>query len=265
VRQRTVREAVDGFDHKLSTGAQRGGTDAPRSAWRRTILIVLGGTVALAAGARFGIRDALQPRAYAQSAPDNNGGAKSEHPGEATTFRTVATTAPPATARARNESSMDQAAKTQGDSPFGAFENSGSRGPVAIRSDSLALDYKNNSVMFRGKVHAAQADGQLTSNTLNVKYGKDFHEIQEMIADGDVHISQGVRWCSADHGVMNQMHHTVVLTGSPICHDANDQISGTRITVHTDSGRSEIEGGVKAVIFPHPSKTRDNGASDNQH
>ena len=159
------------------------------------------------------------------------------------------------------EASGRQAAKSQSDSPFGAFENSKNRGPVNIQSDTLALDYKNNSVLFTGKVHAVQADGQLTSNTLNVKYGKDFHEVQEMVADGDVHISQGLRWCTSDHGVMNQALHTVVLTGSPICHDAKDQISGTKITVHTDSGKSEVDGGVKALIFPQDSKNRDNEAS----
>jgi lipopolysaccharide transport protein LptA len=145
-------------------------------------------------------------------------------------------------------------------SPFGAFATSTSRGPVNIQSDSLSLDYKNNSVMFRGHVRASQADGELTCNTLEVKYGKDFHEVQQMICNDDVRISQGVRWCTGDRGVLNQTVHTVVLTGNPVCHDTNDQIAGNRITMHLDSGRSEVEA-AKAVIFPRPSKTRDNEAS----
>jgi len=78
-----------------------------------------------------------------------------------------------------------------------------------------------------------------------------------------VHISQGVRWCTSDHAVMDQRQHTVVLTGSPICHDAGDQIAGTRITVHLDTGKSDVET-AKAVIFPRPSKTRDNEALADQ-
>jgi lipopolysaccharide export system protein LptA len=158
----------------------------------------------------------------------------------------------------RQNRSKDNASAESDNSPFGSFENSRNRGPVNIQSQSLTMNYKDNSVLFSGNVHAAQADGQLTSNTLNVKYGKDFHEIQEMVADGNVRISQGVRWCTSDHGVMNQAQHTVVLTGDPVCHDENDQISGTKITVHLDTGKSEVEGGVKAVIFPRDSKTRDN-------
>jgi lipopolysaccharide transport protein LptA len=157
-----------------------------------------------------------------------------------------------------------KSADKQADSPFGALENGKNRGPVNIESDSMALDYKGNSVLFSGKVHAVQADGMLTSDTLHVKYGKNFHEVQEMVADGDVHISQGLRWCTADRGVMNQALHTVILTGSPICHDQNDQISGTKITVHTDTGRSDVDGRVKAIIFPHDSKNSDNEASSAQ-
>jgi lipopolysaccharide export system protein LptA len=140
--------------------------------------------------------------------------------------------------------------------PFGSL-GSNNRGPINIQSDSLALDYKKNIVQFIGHVHATQADGVLTSNTLNVKYGKDFHEVEHMDADGSVHISQGVRWCTSDHAVMDQQQHTVILTGTPICHDASDQIAGTRITVHLDTGKSDVEG-AKAVIFPQTSKTRDN-------
>ena len=84
-----------------------------------------------------------------------------------------------------------------------------------------------------------------------------------MAADGNVRISQGVRWCTSDHAVLDQQQHTVILTGTPICHDASDQITGTRITVHLDSGKSDVEG-AKAVIFPQPSKTRDNEALADQ-
>lgn len=173
----------------------------------------------------------------------------------------LASTATGSARKQADSKSGGDAGKGTPNSPFGAFENSKNRGPINIQSDSLALDYKNNAVLFSGKVHAVQADGQLTSNTLSVKYGKEFHVMEQMIADGDVRVSQGLQWCTADHMVMNQVVHTATLTGSPVCHDANDQISGPKITVHTDTGKSEVEGGVKALIFPHDSKTRDNEAT----
>jgi lipopolysaccharide transport protein LptA len=162
----------------------------------------------------------------------------------------------PAAGQADTSTSSD--AKNQSDTPFGSLGSS-NRGPISIQSDSLALNYKQNAVLFTGHVHAAQADGLLTSNTLWVKYGKDFRDVQDMAADGNVHISQGVRWCTSDHAVMHQQQHTVTLTGSPICHDARDQIAGNKITVHLDTGKSDVEA-AKAVIFPQRSKTRDNEA-----
>lgn len=188
---------------------------------------------------------------YAQTAPPRH----ASSPAAAKSSSTAASAS-----HSRAKSKADSADQTD-NSPFGSFETSRNRGPVHIQSQSLTMKYKENTVLFTGDVHATQADGQLTSNTLNVKYGKDFHEIQEMIADGNVRISQGLRWCTSDHGVMNQAQHTVVLTGDPVCHDENDQISGTKITVHLDTGKSEVEGGVKAVIFPRDSKTRDNKAA----
>jgi lipopolysaccharide export system protein LptA len=158
----------------------------------------------------------------------------------------------------RKDKSAADSQRPGSETPFGALAGS-KRGPISIQSDSLALDYKHNGVLFDGHVHATQADAALTSKSLRVKYGKDFHEVQDMAADGNVHISQGVRWCTSDHAVMDQRQHTVILTGSPACHDGGDQITGTRITVHLDTGKSDVEA-AKAVIFPQQSKTRDNEA-----
>ncbi len=144
-------------------------------------------------------------------------------------------------------------------SPFAALTSPGS-GPINIKSDSLSVDYKNNSAMWRGHVHAVRADGEMTSDTLQVTYGKDFHELQQLVASGDVRISRGTQWSHSDHAVLNEAKQTVVLTGNPVVHDGNDQITGSKITVYLKTGESVVEG-AKAVIFPRPAKTRDNGAT----
>ncbi len=110
---------------------------------------------------------------------------------------------------------------------------------------------------FRGHVHAIQADATLTSDTLTVTYGKDFHQVQEMVANNNVRMSQGTRWATGDKAVLDQAKHTVTLTGSPVVHDGEDQVAGSKITVHLDTGKSEVEG-ARAVFFPKEQKTRDN-------
>jgi lipopolysaccharide export system protein LptA len=142
-------------------------------------------------------------------------------------------------------------------SPFSSLQFSGNKGPIDIKSDALDLDYKGNVVTFRGHVHAAQADALLTSDTLTVIYGKDFHEVKEMVANNNVRMSQGTRWATGDHAVLDQAKHTVTLTGSPVVHDGEDQVTGSKITVHLDTGKSEVEG-ARAVFFPKEQKTRDN-------
>ena len=55
--------------------------------------------------------------------------------------------------------------------------------------------------------------------------------MKDMVADGNVRLSQGTRWATGKHGVMDQTKRTVTLTGSPVAHDGNDQITGCKITV----------------------------------
>jgi lipopolysaccharide export system protein LptA len=149
--------------------------------------------------------------------------------------------------------------KEAGPSPFSAFTMGSGRGPINISSDSLSLDYKGKTVLFSGHVNAVQANGgqQLTCNRLKVVYGKDFNDLKEMIADGNVRMSQGTRWVTGDHAVMNQARQTVILTGSPVVHDGTDQITGSKITVHLDTGKSVVEN-ARAVIFPKQTQTTDN-------
>ncbi len=132
-----------------------------------------------------------------------------------------------------------------------------SREPINIRSDTLSLDYRAKSALFSGHVHAVQAGGELTSHTLTVLYGNDFHDIRQMVADGNVRMSQGTRWATGDHAILDEGAHTVVLTGSPVAHDGSDQITGSRIIVHLDTGKSVVKE-ARAVIFPRKAETPDN-------
>jgi len=127
----------------------------------------------------------------------------------------------------------------------------------------LSLDYQGKSVTFKGKVRATQAGSQLTSEVLRVNYGKDFNDVREMIATGNVRISQGTRWATGDHAVLDQTKHTVVLTGSPVVHDGEDQIAGTKITVHLDTNQSDVEN-ARAIIFPHESKAPADGEAEDR-
>jgi lipopolysaccharide transport protein LptA len=138
--------------------------------------------------------------------------------------------------------------------PQGAFAGmqfGNGKSPINIKSNSMSLDYTNHSILWSGEVRATQADAQLTSDQLRVNYlDKDFKQMKNMVADGNVRLSQGTRWATGKHGVMDQTKRTVTLTGSPVAHDGNDQISGCKITVYLDTSRSVVDC-AHAVLFPH--------------
>ncbi len=140
-----------------------------------------------------------------------------------------------------------------------------SKAPIYIKSKSMSLDYQNHSVLWVGDVHATQADSQLTSDQLRVNYfDKDFKQMKDMVADGNVRLSQGTRWATGQHGVMDQTKRTVILTGSPVAHDGNDQITGCKITVFLNTSQSVVDC-AHAVLFPHsdasPGATQEPGAT----
>lgn len=146
-------------------------------------------------------------------------------------------------------------------SPAELFNFSQGSGPLKIKSDNMTFDQKDKSVVFTGHVHADRGDGELTSNALHVLFVNErLHDVSEMIAEGNVRISQGARYATSDRAVLDQAKHLVVLTGNPVVHDGTDEIAGSRITVDLNSGRSVVEG-ARAVIFPRRSENADNGAS----
>jgi lipopolysaccharide transport protein LptA len=171
-----------------------------------------------------------------------------------------AKTAEPSTkAAAKAGKGAKVASNAPNDNPLG-LQFGNSKGPIDIKSESMSLDYQNHSVLWSGHVHANQANAQLTSDNLRVNYfDKDFKELKDMVADGNVRISQGTRWATGQHGVMDQTKRTMVLTGSPVVHDCANQITGKRITVFLDTSKSVVEG-AHAVIFPHQGQGADDAA-----
>jgi lipopolysaccharide transport protein LptA len=131
------------------------------------------------------------------------------------------------------------------------------KGPTNIKSDSATLDYQNKAIVFSGHVHAVQAGGDLTSDALKVQYGQDFNDIKMTYADGNVRMSQGTRWITSDHAVLDQGKHLLKFLGNPVVHDGEDQITGSMITVDLVSGKSTVEN-PRVVIFPRESKNPDN-------
>ena len=159
------------------------------------------------------------------------------------------------------EGSTKVASNPPADGAFAGLQFGNSKSPIDIKSESMSLDYEHHAIVWTGHVHANQANAQLSADKLHVNYlDKDFKQMKDIVAEGNVRMSQGTRWATGDHGVMDQTKHTMVLTGSPVVHDGNDQITGSKITGYLDTGRSVVEG-AHAVIFPHQDDEAENSAT----
>lgn len=159
--------------------------------------------------------------------------------------------APPANGKSRRESNRKLRPNGSSTSDFPKFSLSTKNGPIDIKSDKLSLNYKTKTVLFSGHVRVVQSGSEMTSDTLRVNYLKDFDEVKDAVADGNVRLSQGGRWATSDHAVADEQRHTVVLTGNPVVHDGPDQIAGKKIIVYLKTGQSVVEGGAHAVLYPH--------------
>jgi lipopolysaccharide export system protein LptA len=160
--------------------------------------------------------------------------------------------------KAAQADSPDSAAQNN---PFNMMKFSADNGPIQIKSDSLNLDYKNNTVEFTGSVHAVQSGTTLTSKTLKVIYGGKFNDIQQVIALGDVKMAQGGRWATGQRAILDEVKHTVEMTGAPVIHDGPDSVAGRKIIIYLDTERSFVEG-ASAVIFPRSNGKNGREAND---
>jgi len=142
-------------------------------------------------------------------------------------------------------------------SPFSGMNFGTQKGPIDINSDTGTLDYQKKFFLYTGHVHAVQAGGDLTSDTLKVQYGQDFNDIKMIYADGNVRMSQATRWITSDHAILDQAKHILKFLGNPVVHDGEDQITGSVIAVDLVTGKSTVQN-PRMVIFPRESKNPDN-------
>lgn len=158
-----------------------------------------------------------------------------------------------------------KAEKSDTESGANPLSFSTEHGPIDIRSDALDLDYKAHTVFYRGQVHATQGTSSLTSDTLQVLYNGDFKDLKQAIATGNVHVSQGGRWATSDRAELDQVNHTVIMTGNPVMHDGPDQVAGTRILIYLDTNKSVVEK-AHAILYPNKSQGgEDHKPNDHEH
>lgn len=133
------------------------------------------------------------------------------------------------------------------------FAAEGSKQPINITSESMEAETKANKVTFRGNVVARQKDMTITSNELVATYSEGGKELRDVVATGNVRITQQEKIAVADQAIFLNNERKVILTGNPKVWQGKDIVSGDKIIYYLDEDRTTVEGGqkrVQAVIHP---------------
>lgn len=133
--------------------------------------------------------------------------------------------------------------------------------PITITSSRMEVDRKKSVLVYTGGVVAVQGDMTLRSNTLSATYSEDMKKLNDVVAEGNVRITQGNRVATGTKSVFNGDAQTITLTGNPaVIKQGNSEVSGTRIVFYIEEDRAIAEGGterVKATIFPEELKKKE--------
>lgn len=133
----------------------------------------------------------------------------------------------------------------------GAAEKDGN--PINITSDAMEAETRINKVTFKGNVVARQNDLTITSSQLIAVYGDNGKELKEVLASGNVRITQQDKIAVADKALFLSLERKIILTGNPKVWEGKDIVAGSRIIYFLDGNRTIVEGGqerVRAVIHP---------------
>ena len=92
---------------------------------------------------------------------------------------------------------------------------------------------------------ARQKDMTITSNELTATYTDDGKELREVVATGNVRITQQDKIAVADSALFLNTERKIVLTGSPKVWQGKDIVSGEKIIYFLDEDRTTVEGGTQ--------------------
>ena len=138
--------------------------------------------------------------------------------------------------------------------------------PIRIEADRMEASQKEESVVFSGKVEATQQGLVIQADEMTVFYERppeagatvavNRQQVSRLTARGNVRINREGWIASGDALEYFSEKRQVILTGHTTVFQKDNKVTGERIILYLDEGRSVVEregtGGerVKGVFFP---------------
>ncbi len=125
--------------------------------------------------------------------------------------------------------------------------------PIVITADSMELQRKTNTIIYKGNVLVVRDDVKITSDVLSARYDARDGGLRGVVAEGTVRVRDGRREMTGDKAVFDGPEETIIVSGNTTVRDGNNSISGDRVTIFVKEDRIVVEnsgGRVRAVVFP---------------
>ena len=132
------------------------------------------------------------------------------------------------------------------------------RGPIDIRADTVTFDENQRRATYRGDVDARQGDARILSDRLDIVFEAgeadgEMGEVRQISATGDVFYITPRERARGDRAVYTLEDDRIVMTGDVVVTQGDNVITGRKLTIEVETGRSTIdgqEGRVRTVITP---------------
>ena len=129
---------------------------------------------------------------------------------------------------------------------------------ISISADSLVVDWKRHTAVYRGQVVARDPAHEVTilANQIEFRLDPQMDAVEHARATGRVRLAYG-----SEHGVADEVDYfpaeaRLILIGRPEVWQNNDAVSGCRITLLLREDQSRVGSctgdRVQAVFYPQP-------------
>jgi len=150
--------------------------------------------------------------------------------------------------------------------------------PIQIEADRMETSQEDGTVLFTGNVQATQENLTINADEMTVLYTKAgsrpsaspdvraenlTQKIDKILAKGNVKIVQGDWVAAGDNMDFNADKKIVILSGNAKAWQDQNMVSGEKIILYLDEGKSVVEGSaheggrVKAFIYPSSQEKKD--------
>jgi lipopolysaccharide export system protein LptA len=132
---------------------------------------------------------------------------------------------------------------------FGDLEQDTTQ-PVEVTADQLAVNNADGTAVFSGNVKVVQGDMTLTAGEVQVKYGSEPGEIDQLLASGGVSVTNLGDAAKADGAVYTIKSGQIVMSGNVLLTQGPSSMQGQKLTINLTDGSGVMEGRVTTTFVP---------------